>query len=516
MTREEKIAKLKILKNDFFQYAKLNLKIKTKEGKILPLEFNDPQIYIHEQIEKQLTETGKIRALILKGRQQGASTYTEGRFYWRTSLSFGKQAYILTHEQAATDNLFNMAKRYHDNTHPGLRPSTGASNAKEMLFDKLDSGYKVGTAGSKAVGRSGTIQFFHGSEIAFWPNAHEHFAGVVQCVPDGDDALGTEIILESTANGVGGKFHELWMQAINGESEYIAIFVPWFWTKGYRKDATNFKPTPEELRQQKLYGVDNEQLAWRRAKIEEMGKALCDQEYPYCWQDAFLASGRTVFDKEETASALKECFSPKKRMILENKRFIERKDGELRVWEEPKHGVRYCAGADVAEGLEFGDYSVCDILEIPSGKQVAQWHGHIAPDMFGEVLYHLGKWYNNMHVACENNNHGLTVNIKLRDMQYANIYVQTSLDDRGSSEKETRKLGFTTNRKSKPYIIDNLSALFREKDTGICCKETIVECQTYVVLPDGSYGGQVGTHDDRVMSIAIANYLLTQSPAYKK
>jgi hypothetical protein len=516
MTRDEKIAKLKILKNDFFQYAKLNLKIKTKEGKILPLEFNDPQIYIHEQLEQQLATTGKIRALILKGRQQGASTYTEGRFYWRTSLNFGKQAYILTHEQAATDNLFNMAKRYHDNGHPGLKPSTGASNAKEMLFDRLDSGYKVGTAGSKAVGRSGTIQYFHASEAAFWPNAHEHFAGVVQCVPDGDEAGGTEIIIESTANGVGGKFHELWMQAINGESEYIAIFVPWFWTKGYRKDATHFKPTEEELRQQKLYGVDNEQLAWRRAKIEEMGKALCDQEYPYCWQDAFLASGRTVFDKEETASALKECFSPKKRMILENKRFIERKDGELRVWSEPQAGKRYVIGADVAEGLEHGDYSSADVLELPSGIQVAQWHGHIAPDLYGHMLNALGKWFNSALLGVEANNHGLTTLVTLRDLNYPNLYVQHNIDDRGSNEKETKKLGWATTSKSKPYIIDQLSAELREGEHGICCKETVQEMQTYVVLENGSYGAQLNCFDDRVMSRAIAGEMLRQSPSYKK
>jgi hypothetical protein len=513
MTREEKIEKLKILKSDFFQYAKANLKIKTKEGKILPLEFNDPQIYIHEQLEKQLAETGKIRALILKGRQQGASTYTEGRFYWRTSLNFGKQAYILTHEQAATDNLFNMAKRYHDNGHPGLKPSTGASNAKEMLFDKLDSGYKVGTAGSKAVGRSGTIQFFHASESAFWPNAEDHFAGVMQCVPDAD---GTEIIIESTANGVGGKFHEIWMQAINGESDYIAIFVPWFWTKEYRKDATNFKPTEEELRQQKLYGVDNEQLAWRRAKIEEMGKALCDQEYPYCWQDAFLASGRTVFDKEETAAALKECFSPKKRMILENKRFVERKDGELRVWSEPQQGKRYVIGADVAEGLDGGDYSVAEVIAVDTGYQVAEWHGHIAPDLFGQLLYHLGKWYNNSLVLVESNNHGLTTNITLRDMNYPNLYVQTNLDDRGSNEKETKKLGFATNKRSKPFIIDNLSALLREGIHGICSADLVQEMQTYVVLDDGSYSAQLNCNDDRVMAYAIACYGLQQEPGYRK
>lgn len=513
MTKEEKLAKLAILKKDFSRYAELCLKIKTKEGSIESFIFNEPQQYIHKCLEQQLSDTGKIRALILKGRQQGASTYAEGRDYWRTSLNVGKQAFILTHEQAATDNLFGMAKRYHDNCHPALQPVTSASNSKELLFSALNSGYKVGTAGSKAVGRSGTIQYFHGSEIAFWPNAQEHFAGVMQCVPDADD---TEIILESTANGVGGKFHELWMQAINGESEYIAIFVPWFWTAEYRKSAVGFKPNETELRAQKLYGVTDEQLAWRRSKIEELGSDLCDQEYPYCWQDAFLSTGRTVFDKAHMAEALQNCWSPKKRMVLEGKRFAERKDGELRVWSEPRPDKQYVIGADVAEGLLTGDYSCADVLELPSCQQVAQWHGHLAPDLFAHLLSALGKWYNTALIGVEANNHGLLTNTILRDSYYPHLYVQHAIDDRGGHEKEIRRVGWLTTSKSKPYIIDQLSAELRDGTHGLACKETVQEMQSFVVSDNGSYNAQTGCYDDRVMSRAIAGELLRMSPSYRK
>jgi len=503
--KEELKRKINVLKGSFELYAKKNLKIKPKDGDILPFIFNDPQKYIDEQLTEQLEKTGKIRAILLKGRQQGASTYTEGRFYWRTSLNKGKQAYILTHEQAATDNLFTMAKRYHDNSHPNLQPKTGAANAKELIFDKLDSGYKVGTAGSRAVGRSGTIQYFHGSEVAFWPNASEHFAGVMQAIPDSD---GTEIILESTANGIGGKFHELWMLAVNGESEYIAIFVPWFWSKEYVKDAKNFKPTDQEKNYQKLYGVTLEQLAWRRAKQDEIGKDLCDQEYPYSWQEAFLSTGRTVFDKTILSLALLDCWKPKKRMILENKKFVERDKGELSVWFEPKPGDRYVIGADVAEGFDGGDYSCADVLDAKTGHQCAQWHGHIAPDLFGHLLIALGNWYNTSLIGVEANNHGLTTNIVLRDEYYPAVYVAKTLDDRGSNEKQTRRIGWLTTSKSKPYIIDCLSAELREGTAGIFCKETIQEMQSYIVLENGSYGAQANCFDDRVMSRAIAGEML--------
>jgi hypothetical protein len=203
-------------------------------------------------------------------------------------------------------------------------------------------------------------------------------------------------------------------------------------------------------------------------------------------------------------------------MVLEKARFIEKADGELRVWEEPRQGVRYVIGADVAEGKSGGDYSCADVREVITGNQVAQWHGHMAPDLFGNTLNVLGKWYNNALLGVESNNHGLAVNIKLRDMGYANLYVQTALDDRGSNQNETSRIGFTTTSRSKPYIIDLLSATLREGTHGIACKETVQEMQTYVVEPSGAYNAVTNAYDDRVMSYAISEYLLQQSPAYKK
>jgi hypothetical protein len=226
------------LKDDFIFYARNSLRIRTKEGDVLPLVLNKAQLYVHEKIEAQLAETGKVRALVLKGRQQGVSTYVEGRDYWKVTHRKGVRAFILTHEQQATDNLFEMAQRYHEHCLGAVKPSTGSASAKELSFNRLDSGYKVGTAGSKGVGRSSTIQYFHGSEVGFWPNAETHAVGIMQAIPDADN---TEIVLESTANGLGNYFHEQWKAAEQGLSEYIAIFVPWFWQDEYTKK------TPEDF-----------------------------------------------------------------------------------------------------------------------------------------------------------------------------------------------------------------------------------------------------------------------------
>lgn len=282
------------LKNDFEQYAKKCLKIRTKSGLITSLKLNKAQLFIHEQLENQLRETGKIRANILKGRQQGCSTYVEARFYWKTTHKKGVRAFILTHEQEATNNLFEMANRYHDKNNVLLKPSTGASNTKELYFDKLDSGYKVGTAGTKGVGRSSTIQFFHGSEVAFWPHAEEHAKGIMQAIPDED---GTESIRESTANGVGNYFHQQWKKAEAGIGDYINIFIPWFWQEEYRKSVDNFTRTDEEQKLSEAYGLDDAQLNWRRQKIADLSVGGADgitafmQEYPCNAAEAFQMTG---------------------------------------------------------------------------------------------------------------------------------------------------------------------------------------------------------------------------------
>lgn len=287
------------LKDDLEHYAPRCLKIRSKSGKVVPFNFNRAQKYAHARLEEQKAETGKVRALILKGRQQGVSTYIGARFYHGTTHHFGVKCFILTHEQSATDNLFSMVERYHEHCPTLVRPTTGAANAKELIFSRLDSGYAVGTAGSKAVGRSSTIQLFHGSETAFWPNAKTHFAGVVQAVPDIEE---TEIILESTANGVGGEFHERWQMAERGQSDYIAIFIPWFWQEEYTRIVDrDFTLDDEEKEYQQLYGLTVGQMAWRRAKISELkDPALFKQEYPASAAEAFQSSGQDSYIKPES------------------------------------------------------------------------------------------------------------------------------------------------------------------------------------------------------------------------
>ena len=222
MNTEQKLETIKRLSDNLELYAFHCLKIADKQGQLVPFVFNRAQRYIHERLEQQRRETGKVRALILKGRQMGVSTYTAARFYQRCTMNFGQRALIVGHEAKSTNSLYSMVRRFQDNNPLGV--STGATNAQELIFDKLDGGgYRTATAGTKDVGRGNTAQMAHLSEAGFWANFEQHMAGLGNTIADMD---GTEIIIESTPNGIGNGFHSLWQMAETGKSDWIAIYTP--------------------------------------------------------------------------------------------------------------------------------------------------------------------------------------------------------------------------------------------------------------------------------------------------
>lgn len=284
------------LKKEFLRYAPLCLKVKPKEGGLVSLKPNFCQEYVHRVAESQLTRTGRVRIIVLKGRQQGISTYIEGRLYWKSTHGKGLKTAIITHEDKATQNLFEMVERYHEHCPLDFKPSTSRDNAKELKFSGLDTQYAVATAGAKGTGRGQTIHLFHGSEVAYWPNAASHFSGIMEGIPN---APGTEIWLESTASGPGDIFHKTWQDATDvgaepapDSNEYIRIFIPWFWQEEYReepKDGFEETMTEEEREYMLTYRLDFEQMQWRRTKILKFGSDIerFRRDYPATPDEAF-------------------------------------------------------------------------------------------------------------------------------------------------------------------------------------------------------------------------------------
>ncbi len=308
------------LRDDFEFFARNCLFIRTKSGEIIPFRLNAAQRHLHLRLEAQRKATGRVRAIILKGRQLGVSTYIQGRFYWRLWGGKGLKAFILTHEQDATDNLFGMAQRFHNELPAPVKPPTKAANAKELAFSDNDCSYAVATAGSKGVGRSSTLQLFHGSEVGFWPNADTHIDGAFQAIAD---VAGTERLLESTANGLGNVFQRRYSAASRGDGDEEAIFIPWFWGEDYERDVPEDWEVPPKRDKDteswdeyaRTYRLTWEQLYWAYSKNKDMATAISEpddtpcwkfrQEYPANAQEAFVTSGNSFIPSTKVAKARK-------------------------------------------------------------------------------------------------------------------------------------------------------------------------------------------------------------------
>jgi len=279
-------------------YSRQMLKIRPEEGRQKPFVFNRPQRYLHERVEQQKKNTGKVRALVLKGRQCGSSTYIGARGFHRAVFNRGMRTFILTHKGCATNNLFIIVKRYYDSLPPRMRPQTRHNNQKALVFHELDSSYGVATARSESPARSETIQFFHGSEVAFWPNAESNGVEAMAAVPD---KPGTEILFETTPNGM-EYFHSLWESAKT--SGFERIFLPWYWMEDKYRVAVpeGFSITEDEAREKDVYGLDLEQVAWMRswiAKAGADGRWRFDREFPLSAELAFQTSATNQLIKPE-------------------------------------------------------------------------------------------------------------------------------------------------------------------------------------------------------------------------
>ena len=194
-------------------------------------------------------------------------------------------------------------------------------------------------------------------------------------------------------------------------------------------------------------------------------------------------------------------------------KFVPHERGEVQIWANPKMGEKYVIGADVAEGIQSQDrdFSCADVLRCSTGQQVAHIHCKKDPDLFGEALFHLGKYYNNALMGVEANNHGLTTITTLKKKHYNKMYQREMIDANAPGRKQ-KKAGWLTTSKSKYKIIDQLVGIIRDHDSGIVNADTIAEFGNYSILEDGSFGGKPGCHDDRVMSYAIAHEMLLTMP----
>ena len=487
----------------FEDFATEQLKIITKDAGegFVPFTFNEAQQVMNAALESQLKETGRVRAIILKARQQGISTFCAGRVFWKTFFTPFTRSVVMAHDSATSDALFDMSKNIIARMDGDIAPVFKKSNAKEIQFDHNEAKYRLYTAGSPEAGRGTTPTIAHLSEVAFWQHDEKILAGLFQGI---SQAEGTEVILESTANGAAGAFYRLWQGAVAGENEYIPIFIPWFVTSEYRRELPNeFELSEAEKEYKKLYDLDDQQMYWRRLKIGEGGERKFRQEYPATADEAFLVSGHNVFDQEAVARI--RPIDPKETREYNpiTGDYTSKPEGSLEIWDYPDWDRPYILAADVAQGVGQ-DYSVGIVMDADRNICAMYRNNRVDPSEFGEALFYLGRYYNNALLCVESNSIGVATIERLRQMQYVNLYYQARPADRYVYQhEETTKPGFRTTQSSKPAIISLLQEAIREEDIYVPSKTCVSELKTYVSDDNLKMNALEGTHDDTIISMAM-------------
>lgn len=536
---DEQNRQIREISADFYRYAKGNLYIKNKDAEIIKFIPNIAQKALIDRVLELIAKGVPVRIIVLKARQMGLSTAIEAIIYWWTTTHRNITSAIIAHEDSASRNLYNMFKRYYDNSNTLFKPQRKYDTRSDLTFGLqdqdgneigLNSVIKTATAKNTGAGRSDTIQLVHGSEVAFWDNGEDLVGSLMQTVPYKPNTM---IFLESTANGRGNFFSKIWDQSVKGDSVFETFFFPWWIQDEYEMDGEKIEDfTPEEqdivdlMREglqvgSEFYQVPEEKIQakirFRRYKEREFvaSPELLLQEYPSTPHEAFIASGSTVFNVKSLAHMEKLVTEPKLYTIHDNDSrepyVSEDNNGKLKIWEMPAPGEEYVIGADAAEGLEGGDFSVADVIRMSDMKTVAKFRSQLVdPDQFAHVLDKLGRFYNWALLGPEVNNHGLAVVQRLRDLFYSNIYKREKGMDE-VFETPTSKFGWKTTMTTKPLAIDYLAEAIRE---GLVKDEDIVfieEAFSYVRDERGRTNAEDGCHDDTVMAKAIALQLFEWS-----
>lgn len=462
-----------------------------------------------------------LRSLILKARQQGFSTLIEALFFLDTISTPNTNTLVIAHDRESTQKIFRMVQYFYKHLPHDLRPQTQYANRYEYYWPKLNSSFFVGTAGSSHGGRGGTINNLHGTEVAFWSNPEDILAGLMEAVPEDGN-----VVLESTANGVGTWHHELWLEAEEGRGNYQAFFSPWFAHDEYvREVPSGFKLTESEAELKERHALSDEQVAWHRWKSNDLKRKM-PQEHPSTPEEAFLSSGNPYFNRPLLQSRIDylRANPPETHAVPEGLvRLRALQPGEIVIFAPPEQGKAYAIGADPAEGLNAKgtdhDYCSADVFDASSGDQVASLHGRWSPREFGLILAELGFWYGTALMAIERNNHGHAVlDAALYEAGYpqqtetagTGMYMHQEFD--ANKIPTTRRPGYPTTPKTKALADDDLAAAIENLEIFIYSIGALQELMRYVKLPGGKAGGDGGTHDDRVRSIALAQQMMKLRP----
>jgi hypothetical protein len=482
--------------------------------------------------------------IILKARQLGFSTAIQVFILDHALFNSDRQCGVIAQGLSEARAIFASKILYPYVRLPSWLKTGGraiTSKTGTAIYFANDSYVRIAVSF-----RSGTLQVLHISEYgkicaAFPLRADEVQSGSLNAIHEG-----SLLFVESTAEGATGNFFEMSVESMELLESGIDLtkldfkfhFFPWFDDPKYILAIPPSGLTLTKKWIKYFAGVEaamkitltDEQKNWY-IKKESSQKGKMKQEFPSTPMEAFLTSGRKVFDSEDLMRAEGRCTKPLivydvdpntgKRKKVNDKVDLKLKAadklaqstlGYLLVWELPDEDEDYAMGGDVAEGLEHGDRSSFDIVAKSDGRQVAHWFGYLDTKRFARLMAHIGTWYNMAYIGPERNNHGHAVLQELVEIYPVSRIYREEHIDREDTDEETQKVGWHTTAQSKPLLTGSFEDLLANDADGLRWRGTVAELNIFVYDKKGRMGAQSGGFDDQVMSYLIAQEMRARMP----
>jgi hypothetical protein len=556
------------LREDFPFYARAVLKVLDR-GKLVPFELRPAQLKLWTVLEGQRAQGLPMCAIVLKARKLGISTMAQGLLLQRTTLNPLHSANVIAHNGQTAGVIMQIAELMYANLPDvedpelTLKPPvanrrrlkeirfgepdtfTGVASSSGRSFGANQSSYTVDTAKEFEGGRGLTLQSVHGSEVAFWTDLKRKLTVLANAVDFTDP--NTLAIYESTANGF-NEFKELCDKAQAGEGDFPLVFLAWFDDPRYRRrltarEADRFEIGghaygEEEPELVVAYGLDFEQLQWRRWAIENLCQGdvqVFHQEYPSFPEQAFLSTGQNVFGGVLIQKAIRDAgaastpetprlvtFAPGAHVSRKTRRgTIEvptavkvTEKGPWEIWTPPSASGQYVIACDPATGEEDTDAAFAiEIIDHQTRAQVAQYEAVTEPDLVAEQLYLAALFYGVQRrpwlVVERTGGYGLAIiDTLFHEYGYRQMYTRRKPD--AATGNYADRLGWDTNRQTKGLLHDEAMSLLREGTHGLRSVRLARQMETYVRKGSGRTGPLPGARSDLLLAWMIAQTVASE------
>jgi len=517
-------------------FGATNCFIKTKRGGELVLfKPNEVQRILDAFIDIQFSRNKQAWFIVLKARQFGVSTWGIKQQYSRINFKRNHDTLFAAHDDDSTEKLFERARIMHD--HNPEKYPTKYSSKREIKLEHQNSSMSIQTMGKGELGRSAEYKDVHLSELAFAKDADLVMTSIAATLPQEHMNHDSIFCIESTANGQGGTFYDLWCESTplfvenyctlpKSNSNRVGIFFPWFIFEdnqleipyGFKENLKDFDDDVfgNERELMELFNLNLRQMAWRRWQIKDLYNSNLNkftQENPATDSEAFLATGRPVFAQNGLTFQRSKCHDPLYRCVISDDGTHNKgSHAMIEIFEPVCSGAHYVMGFDPAEGLDKEekndpDAGSCHVIRVDTKAIVAKINTQVELSITCAQVDKLGRYYNDAYLAFEiNNTMGGGAREIFKQLEYPNLYMR--MERSRITDEMTEAVGWRTDISSRGLLISGLQEVIRERIIRVVSKETCDQMAYFITNKNGKAEAKAGEHDDDVMSLGIAVQML--------